>query len=319
MLLSNKKKTVLLNKKEIVLLNKEKMALLNKKKKGLLHIIGLGIQKGAIFAALLLMLPVLSACGNEESTATMSASGLVEEIPEGDVHAISAQTESAAGEGQIDNVTAGEAKKGSGKSNTAYQSESAKIEGKTTKVKEISLSALEALSETENLTDEKRMELLSQALIDSGKDPSIAEGKFSTNGLYFEVPENFFLSKSNPNMYVTRRYSLDISNIYYQESEVDYLLQLMTEESYREMALENFKEIYDMDVDLKIDSFEEIKISGIPSFQIESRFDLEGITIQQTTYIVNADKTYMLVYTTTDEYETGLAFEDSKASIRVKK
>ena len=309
MLSSNKKKTVLLNKKEIVLLNKEKMALLNKKKKGLLHIIGSGIQKGVIFAVLLLMMSVLSACGSEEDTPTMSASELVEEIPEGDVHTINAQTEGAAGEEQ----------KGNRKANTTYKSETTKIEGETKEVKEISLSALEALSETENLTDEKRMELLSQALIDSGKDPSIAEGKFSTNGLYFEVPENFFLSESNPNMYVTRRYSLDISNIYYQESEVDYLLQLMTEESYREMALENVKEIYDMEVDLKIDSFEEIKISGIPSFQIESRFDLEGITIQQTTYIVNADKTYMLVYTTTDEYDTGLAFEDSIASIRVKK
>ena len=200
-----------------------------------------------------------------------------------------------------------------------YKSESAKIEGEIREVKEISISSLEALAETDNLTEEKRKELLKQALVDAGKDPSIVEGKYKTKGLYFEVPENFAPLESNPNMYVTRRYSLDISNIYYQESEVDYLLQLMTEDSYKEMALQDFKETYGMDVDLQIDSFQETKISGIPSFQIESRFSLEGITIEQTTYIVNADKTYMLVYTTTNEYDTGLAFADSKDSIRVKK
>ena len=323
-------------------MNKGDIDYLNQENKNFLHIIEFGIKKGVVLSVLFFLMPVLSACGNKENTAAMSASGLVEEIPEDDAHAINAQRESAEAESagtegqaenagaegqaenagieeQADNAATSDVKKGSGKSNTAYKSETAKIEGETTEVKEISISALEALSETENLTEEKRKELLCQALIDSGKDPSIAEGKYSTNGLYFEVPENFALSESNPNMYVTRRYSLDISNIYYQESEVDYLLQLMTEESYQEMALETFKETYGMDVDLKIDSFEEIEISGIPSFQIESRFDLEGITIRQTTFIVNADKTYMLVYTTTDEYDTGLAFEDSKASIRVKK
>ena len=306
----------------------------NKGKIGSVHMRGLGINKGLLGVILLVAMLAMSACGSNENERVLSAADLVEAIPEGDAHAIDVQAKEEQPKNaqekdaqekdvQTDDINSGAEsttnQKSGSKKNSVYKSESAKIEGEIKEVKEISISSLEALAETDNLTEEKRKELLKQALVDAGKDPSIVEGKYKTKGLYFEVPENFAPLESNPNMYVTRRYSLDISNIYYQESEVDYLLQLMTEDSYKEMALQDFKETYGMDVDLQIDSFQETKISGIPSFQIESRFDLEGITIEQTTYIVNADKTYMLVYTTTNEYDTGLAFADSKDSIRVKK
>ena len=308
---------------------------LDKKRKNRpVHMRKLGINKGLLAAILLVAMLAMSACGSNENERVLSAADLVEAIPEGDAHAIDVQAKEEQPKNaqekdaqekdvQTDDINSGAEsttnQKSGSKKNSVYKSESAKIEGEIKEVKEISISSLEALAETDNLTEEKRKELLKQALVDAGKDPSIVEGKYKTKGLYFEVPENFAPLESNPNMYVTRRYSLDISNIYYQESEVDYLLQLMTEDSYKEMALQDFKETYGMDVDLQIDSFQETKISGIPSFQIESRFDLEGITIEQTTYIVNADKTYMLVYTTTNEYDTGLAFADSKDSIRVKK
>ena len=305
-----------------------------KRKNRPVHMRKLGINKGLLAAILLVAMLAMSACGSNENERVLSAADLVEAIPEGDAHAIAPQAKEEQPKNaqekdaqekdvQTDDINSGAEsttnQKSGSKKNSVYKSESAKIEGEIKEVKEISISSLEALAETDNLTEEKRKELLKQALVDAGKDPSIVEGKYKTKGLYFEVPENFAPLESNPNMYVTRRYSLDISNIYYQESEVDYLLQLMTEDSYKEMALQDFKETYGMDVDLQIDSFQETKISGIPSFQIESRFDLEGITIEQTTYIVNADKTYMLVYTTTNEYDTGLAFADSKDSIRVKK
>ena len=305
-----------------------------KRKNRPVHMRGLGINKGLLGVILLVAMLAMSACGSNENERALSAADLVEAIPEGDAHAIDVQAKEEQPKNaqekdaqekdvQTDDINSGAEsttnQKSGSKKNSVYKSESAKIEGEIKEVKEISISSLEALAETDNLTEEKRKELLKQALVDAGKDPSIVEGKYKTKGLYFEVPENFAPLESNPNMYVTRRYSLDISNIYYQESEVDYLLQLMTEDSYKEMALQDFKETYGMDVDLQIDSFQETKISGIPSFQIESRFDLEGITIEQTTYIVNADKTYLLVYTTTNEYDTGLAFADSKDSIRVKK
>ena len=305
-----------------------------KRKNRPVHMRKLGINKGLLAAILLVAMLAMSACGSNENERVLSAADLVEAIPEGDAHAIDVQAkeeqlkdapekDAQEKDVQTDNINSGAEsttnQKSGSKKNSVYKSESAKIEGEIKEVKEISISSLEALAETDNLTEEKRKELLKQALVDAGKDPSVVEGKYKTKGLYFEVPENFAPLESNPNMYVTRRYSLDISNIYYQESEVDYLLQLMTEDSYKEMALQDFKETYGMDVDLQIDSFQETKISGIPSFQIESRFDLEGITIEQTTYIVNADKTYLLVYTTTNEYDTGLAFADSKDSIRVKK
>lgn len=234
---------------------------------------------------------VMSGCGETEEVSTITPESLVEEIPEDDVTVSESRAVPSVEE---DDVSEAE-------------------------TKSISLSALEALADTENLTPEKRTELLVQSLEESGKDSAIAKGKIKTKKLNFEVPEDFAPHESIKNMYVTRRYSLDLSNIYYEERNVDYLLQLMTEDSYKEMALQDLKDTYGMEVDLEIDSFEETKISGIPSFIVESHFKLEGIDIRQTTYLVNADKTYILIYTLTNEYDHDEEFEASKQTIQVEK
>lgn len=253
---------------------------------------------------ILAMSVLLSGCGAEE-TSSIAPENLVEAIPE----------EETAAEAENDVAVSDAKEKPSTTSGHAGYDPTAP----TTETKTISTSALEALAETENLTEEKRKELLVQSLVDAGKDPSLAEGKIKTKRLSFEVPEDFAPYEKNKNMYVTRRYSLDISNIYYEERNVDYLMQLMDEEAFKSMALQEIKSTYGLDIDLKIDSFEEKKISGIPSFVLESHFELEGIQIKQTTYIVNADKTYILIYTLTNEYDHDAEFEASQQSIRVEK
>ena len=206
-----------------------------KRKNRPVHMRKLGINKGLLAAILLVAMLAMSACGSNENEAVLSAADLVEAIPEGDAHAIDVQAKEEQPKNaqekdaqekdvQTDDINSGAEsttnQKSGSKKNSVYKSESAKIEGEIKEVKEISISSLEALAETDNLTEEKRKELLKQALVDAGKDPSIVEGKYKTKGLYFEVPENFAPLESNPNMYVTRRYSLDITNIYYQESDL---------------------------------------------------------------------------------------------------
>ena len=186
---------------------------------------GLGINKGLLGVILLVAMLAMSACGSNENERALSAADLVEAIPEGDAHAIDVQAKEEQPKNaqekdaqekdaqekdvQTDDINSGAEsttnQKSGSKKNSVYKSESAKIEGEIREVKEISISSLEALAETDNLTEEKRKELLKQALVDAGKDPSIVEGKYKTKGLYFEVPENFAPLESNPNMYVTRR------------------------------------------------------------------------------------------------------------------
>ena len=63
-------------------------------------------------------------------------------------------------------------------------------------------------------------------------------------------------------MYVTKRYPIDASTIYYAEMDKDISMQLMTEETYVAQMESNFKNHYDMDIDVNLQSFEKIKISG---------------------------------------------------------
>lgn len=248
-----------------------------------------------LFFLILAMLFTMSGCGEAEETTAITPESLVEAIPEDDETVVERSVASVETNGDdTEDIS-------------------------STEAKPISLSALEALADTENLTEEKRTELLVQSLEDAGKDSTIAKGKIKTKKLSFEVPEEFAPHEKNKNMYVTRRYSLDLSNIYYEEREVDYLMQLMTEDTYKEMALQDLKDTYGMEFDLKIDSFKETKISGIPSFIVESHFEIEGINIKQSTYIVNADKTYILVYTLTNEYDHDEEFEASKQTIQVER
>lgn len=176
----------------------------------------------------------------------------------------------------------------------------------------------EASARPIEMDDETRQQLTEELLEENELDASVTESTRSTNGCTFDLPEGFEESQDVDNLYVTARYPLDASMIYYEVMDGDTSLQLMTEELFKEDAEDNLRQAYGDDISLNIDSFESVKVSGHPAFRILCHYETGGIQITQLQYLVNADKTYAVTYSQTSDYDWMEAFEASAATIRVK-
>lgn len=168
------------------------------------------------------------------------------------------------------------------------------------------------------MDDETRQQLTAELLEENEMDVSVVEPVRSTTGCTFEIPEGFEESQDVDDLYVTARYPLDTSMIYYEVLEGDISLQLMTEEQFKEQAEEDFSLQYGEDIMLDIDSFESVKVDGYPAFRIVCHYEADGIRITQLEYLINADKTYVITYSQTSDYDWMEAYEVSAATIRVK-
>lgn len=168
------------------------------------------------------------------------------------------------------------------------------------------------------MDDETRQQLTAELLEENEMDVSVVESGRSTTGCSFEIPEGFEKSQDADGLYVTARYPLDTSMIYYEVLEGDISLQLMTEEQFKEQAEEFFYLQYGEEVKLEIDSFENVKVDGCPAFRIMCHYEADNIRITQLEYLINADKTYVITYSQTSDYDWMEAYEASAATIRVK-
>lgn len=168
------------------------------------------------------------------------------------------------------------------------------------------------------IDDETRQQLVTELLEENGMDVSVVESGKSTRGCTFDLPEGFEESQETDNLYVTARYPLDTSMIYYEVMDGDISLQLMTQDMFLEQVEESFRETYGDDIKVDIDSYESVKISGYPAFRILCHYEADGIKITQLEYIINADKTYAITYSQTSDYDWMEAFEESAATISVK-
>lgn len=168
------------------------------------------------------------------------------------------------------------------------------------------------------IDDETKQQLVTELLEESGMDVSVVESGKSTRGCTFDLPEGFEESQETDNLYVTARYPLDTSMIYYEVMDGDISLQLMTQDMFLEQVEESFRETYGDDIKVDIDSYESVKISGYPAFRIRCHYEADGIKITQLEYIINADKTYAITYSQTSDYDWMEAFEESAATISVK-
>ena len=168
------------------------------------------------------------------------------------------------------------------------------------------------------IDDETRVELTEQLLEENHLDTSVIEPKRSTKGCTFDLPEGFEESEEMAGMYVTGRYPLDASTIYYTAMEQDIALQLLTEEAFKEQMQESLREAYGEDIEVMVDSFESIEVSGYPAFCIRCHYQVNQIEITQLEYAINADKSYMITYSQTGDYDRMEEYEASAATIRVK-
>lgn len=167
------------------------------------------------------------------------------------------------------------------------------------------------------IDEETKRELTEQLLEEENLDTSVMESGRATKGCTFELPEGFEESEEADNMYVTKRYPIDASTISYIEMEEDISQQLLTKETFKEQTEESLKQIYDEDVALVVDEFEHIRISGYPAFRILCHYTVGGVEMTQLEYAINADRSYMVIYSQTSDYDYMEAYEASAGTIQV--
>lgn len=168
--------------------------------------------------------------------------------------------------------------------------------------------------------DEELRELAVEALEAAGLDTSLAKGTLKTTGIEFELPDGFEEDPDKKDFYVTGRYPIDASCICYLEQDIDYTLQLMDEAYFKSMMEEVFFEKTGTEVSVNITEFAAIKIDGVPSFRIILDYEAKDIKLNQLVYIINGSKTYIVIYSETDEFDSRMEeYNLSASTITVKK
>lgn len=162
-----------------------------------------------------------------------------------------------------------------------------------------------------------RAELTEEMLEENKMDTSVVESAPVTKGCSFTLPEAFSESEDIEGMYVTKRYPIDASTIYYVALARDVALQLMTEETFKAQAEENFEKAYGEKIEVIIDSFERIKIDGCPAFRILCHYQVGDTEMTQLEYAINADKSYVITYSQTADYDRMEEYEASAETIRL--
>lgn len=162
-----------------------------------------------------------------------------------------------------------------------------------------------------------RTELTEEMLAENEMDTSVVESAPVTRGCSFTLPEAFAESEDIEGMYVTKRYPIDASTIYYVALAKDVALQLMTEDTFKAQAEENFEKAYGEKIEVTIDSFERIKIDGCPAFRILCHYQVGDTEMTQLEYAINADKSYVITYSQTSDYDRMEEYEASAETIRL--
>lgn len=184
-------------------------------------------------------------------------------------------------------------------------------------------------NEADNQTEESQLEeqmtveeplksqLTAELLEENELDTGVVENTRVTKGCAFTLPEDFEPSEDMEGMYVTGRYPIDASAIYYTVLEQDMAMQLMTEESFQAQAEENFREACGEDVEVVVDSFTQTKIQGYPAFRIRCHCQVGDVKVSQLACAINADKSYVITYSQTGDYDRMEEYEASAETIRV--
>lgn len=242
----------------------------------------MNIRKIGALLLLLVFPGLMSGCGNDEAVHTSAQADGVEEI-------------------QIQEVPSEE------------EPMSSEDEG------EIGQTETEDTFVVEEITVEEplKSQLTAELLEENDLDASVVENSRVTKGCTFTLPEGFEPSEDVEGMYVTGRYPIDASTIYYAQLEQDMALQLMTKEMFQEQTQESLREMYGEGVEVVVDSFEQITMQGYPAFKILCHYQAEDVKVTQLEYAINADKNYVIIYSQTSDYDRMEEYEASAETIRV--
>lgn len=176
--------------------------------------------------------------------------------------------------------------------------------------------AADPLEEQITVEEPLKSQLTAELLEENDLDTGVVENARITKGCTFDLPEGFEASEDVEGMYVTGRYPIDASTIYYTVVDQDMAMQLMTEEKFKEYTEESFRETGE-NMEVMIDSFEQTKIQGYPVFRIRWHCQAGDVKVSQLAYAVNADKSYVITYSQTGDYDWMEEYEASAETIRV--
>lgn len=132
------------------------------------------------------------------------------------------------------------------------------------------------------------------------------------------IPLGYHESEEIPGMYVHERNPLDSSNVYYTVSEGlgGKVSHSLTEKEYKEIVENAYREAGE-DVELAIESFEEIDMEGIPGYKIRSVCQIGEEEMEQLAYLILAENTYTVTYSQMADDELMADFEISDGEIRL--
>lgn len=248
----------------------------------------MNIRKAGILLLLLGLLGMMSGCGKEDAIHT-NAGAQEMEAEQTQENAESSETDPENGQSQKPSV------------------EEDVLAGEDNELQEEEFTVEEPL----------KSQLTAELLEENNLDASVVNNTRVTKGCTFALPDGFEAAEDMEGMYVTARYPIDASAIYYAQLEQDMVLQLMTEESFQEQTQENLREIYGEDVDVTIDGFEQITMQGYPAFKILCHYQVGDVKVTQLAYAINADKSYVITYSQTGDYDRMEEYMASAETIRI--
>ncbi len=263
----------------------------------------MNIRKIRTLLLLLGLLGMMSGCGGDDAVHTNAEAQGVEAE-----QGLKDQTETESPENTMEAETSQEPTIG----------EDTETAGTGTESGQQTSSDGDALAADEMMIEEPfKTQLTTELLEENHLDTSVVENTRVTKGCSFTLPEGFEASEDVEGMYVTGRYPIDASTIYYAQLEQDMALQLLTEESFKEQTQRDFLELYGEEVEVTIDSFEQFTLQDYPAFQIRCHYQVGDVTITQLVYAINADKSYVITYSQTNDYDRMEEYEASAETIRV--
>ena len=112
------------------------------------------------------------------------------------------------------------------------------------------------------------------------------------------LPKGFEALSGEEGIYVYKTYPQDVSTISYVISESDEDITQTTKDEYKKMMEEDFLDAYGDEVDVKIHSYDKIRVDKRNGIRIKLEYDFKGVTYEQLNYMIfNGDESHIMSFT----------------------
>lgn len=138
-----------------------------------------------------------------------------------------------------------------------------------------------------------------QSVADAEVRAVYKKASYGDAGCTLTLPAGYVISGETPGLYLSERYPVDSSNIYYTVSEnidAEALEEAMEAEEYRRTAEAEFREAYGEEASIIGYHMEKTETDGCPSYKIELSCKAGDMQMDQLVYIIAADRVYTVTY-----------------------